>query len=297
VSDCCLYTIEDAVKLATVMKRCWFRGHSKIEYELIPSVFRHEFDEVEQLFGDREVEFMTEFARTAPSFMTGNIPKYRDWFSWLLMMQHHGAPTRILDWSESALTALYFAVRDNKDHDGCLWVINPGILNGFADINGYMPHPDHPKLQYLACQPFYASPNAHDALGLKEKPNIPIAFLPPIKASRMIGQLSAFTIHPKPDGANQLTDILTDPKHIRAYRIPAIRKVSLLSDLYSLGITESTLFPSLDSLSVSIKQRLRTSAPPEPEPPSFTPNPALKNEMEAIKTIKRLFKIGNGEAG
>jgi len=46
-------------------------------------------------------------------------------------MQHSGAPTGLLDWTEAALIALYFAVRDKKDEtDAAVWVLEPWLLNG-----------------------------------------------------------------------------------------------------------------------------------------------------------------------
>ena len=51
--------------------------------------------------------------------------------SWLTLMQHYGLPTRLLDWSESPLVALYFALSSDEDAkaDAAVWVLNPMKLN------------------------------------------------------------------------------------------------------------------------------------------------------------------------
>lgn len=61
--------------------------------------------------------------------------------SWLTLMQHYGLPTRLLDWSESPLVALYFALSSDEDAktDAAVWVLNPMRLNKKVGYGEYVP--------------------------------------------------------------------------------------------------------------------------------------------------------------
>lgn len=56
---------------------------------------------------------------------------YQSTFDWLCLMQHYEFPTRLLDWTESVLIGLFFAIDDTQKHDrdGKLSVLNARRLN------------------------------------------------------------------------------------------------------------------------------------------------------------------------
>lgn len=51
---------------------------------------------------------------------------------WLMLMQHYGASTRLLDWTRSPFVALYFAVEANHDSDGEVWACSRTQLESYA---------------------------------------------------------------------------------------------------------------------------------------------------------------------
>lgn len=99
----------------------WWRGQSKIEWPLIPGIFRRSD-------AYAEADIAHQFMRKALC-RYNNCPRSSDGPEWLFLMQHHRLPTRLLDWSESILVALYFATNENAEDDGAVYALLPHELN------------------------------------------------------------------------------------------------------------------------------------------------------------------------
>ncbi len=261
-----LSTIQHAVEIGTTLSLSWFRGHSRIVGELTPGIFRKGYDSPLRSRRDIEFDLITKFKLNAPS-LESNLPDDNDHVSWLFLMQHHSLPTRLLDWTESILIALYFAVSENKSSDGELWAMYPDALN---ELSGFFGRalPKTRILRYLASEPMRNPEELKEELRLNYTPNYPIAIQPSMNFSRMVSQLSVFTIHPEPSPNCTITDLLQEEENLVRYIIPANCKHKLLQDLAALGITPRTLRPDLDSLSATLKQESRIQLYAPPAPPS-----------------------------
>ena len=102
-------------KLKSIMQEgVFFRGQSE-EFEfIIPSIFRDTkyIENEDELIKEAEISYPLEIQKI----------KYQS--DKLALMQHYGLPTRILDITTNALVALYFAVSENKDKDGVVYLFN-----------------------------------------------------------------------------------------------------------------------------------------------------------------------------
>lgn len=215
----------------------WFRGQSVSSWKLKPTYLRRKNNA-------SEFTIISRFKQNASLLISHPPLKY---FDWLFQMQHYGVPTRLLDWTESALTALYFAVEDESHSrsDGALWMLLPTELNKnakiYSDENFYIPSFDDEIL---------LSHNPETLNREKTTRLLPLAAIASRNNSRMQAQLGVFTISHRDDTP---IEEIGDCKHIWKYVIPRGKKKSIKKELSLLGLTKFQLFPELTSIGEIIK--------------------------------------------
>lgn len=222
----------------------WFRGQADVTWKLLPGYLR-------LVAPPSEGTLLKRFKQSAAMLLDRD-PK--DTFDWMFLMQHYGLPTRLLDWSESPLVGLYFAVADpstRDDKDSALWVLRPTELNRHAKIHDanepyFIPSFDDEELKNYSLESL--------AQGPKRTRLQPIATIATRNNPRIQAQLGVFTIHHL-DGSP--IESIADESHIARYEIPAKAKAELRKQLLLLGFSKFTMFPELSSVSDTIKRGLK----------------------------------------
>jgi hypothetical protein len=230
-----------------------FRGQRKELWPLNSALSRYfrSFHIDTRAWPDQERRILRVFKRKAHQFL-GQPPAPDDDFQWLALMQHHGAPTRLLDFTWSPYVAAFFAL-ERATGDAAVWALNP------ADISaGDMRRPSK------------SSKRAAPTVDPRLKGNFARYFLkgdrefiwlgePDVMNRRLIAQSGTFVLpgvldRPMEEIARQYRD----PKNMLAkFILPAgkLRETGL-RELYRMNITYATLFPDLDGLARSLGYEL-----------------------------------------
>ena len=285
-----LTSLDDALKIATTLTKSWFRGHSRPVGQLAPRLFRDIGSK--RIFGgfrpELEMATIEEFKRHAALIAEWRLPPHDDRLGWLCVMQHFRTPTRLLDWSENLMVALYFAVSADASEDAEVWAMLPWALNEAAGAGYAIPLPGSRVVKYLLEQPYWNGTGEALAtsLGLPAPMRAPIAIDPPMLFPRMAVQAGTFTIHPLPDDGATIADLLPNPRHLVRYIIPAGCKEPLCWQLRAVGFSQRHLFPDLEGLSRTIvfDNRVVGYSPPDPPPCSGLHPIALADAAEQQNT-------------
>lgn len=237
----------------------WFRGESSDCWPLLPKARRRKYSRHPE--SDRLAKFELKAHGCADG---GKLPSDNDVAGWLALAQHHGVPTRLLDWTESLLVAAFFATQDapsRKRNDGRIYILDPLALN---KVNIKDPHMHILQIDEPSWLRGITSPTekkcyliAMARLGALLKPqeeveNLVVAVEPRASHPRIVQQHGVFTVHGACHGS--LARGPHAKKFLKWAKIPAGRKNQFRRDLLLLGITRHKLFPDLHNLALDISR-------------------------------------------
>lgn len=187
----------------------FYRGQASVDFKLIPSIGRNIVEGQEKVLLQYEREIFDDFKRKYSMF-TDVRPKND--MEFLFLAQHYGLPTRLLDWTYNPLIALYFACCSDADKDAAVFQSYPFSHKVF-------------------------DPERHDVLAFDDYTFL----IPNITDVRYKNQNGLFVLYPEPWSENF--------NHISTkFIIPAAAKGDIMNKLIKIGINQSFIMPSLDSL-------------------------------------------------
>jgi len=181
------------------------------------------------------------------------ITEAKDSMDWWVLMQHHGVPTRLLDWTTSPYVAVYFATVEEPDKPGVVWMVHVRSITRFmeATYRNYT----YPR-RTAELEKVYLRPNAEPVLYLIELE---------LHTERMTAQQTRFSVsyNVLADHGRIIASTLGGRRSQALHRkliIPKGLKPEFLRRLRQMNITARTLFPGVDGFGRSVSELVRMCA-------------------------------------
>jgi hypothetical protein len=227
-----------------------YRGLSDAAYQLKTSLMR-----LEGLYNNLENHILRNFRKYAHrDAVSGD-----SIWNWLAVAQHHGLPTRLLDWTFSPYVAMHFATANLEkfDIDGVIWCVD------YVAAHQYLPASLREILEWEGANGFTVEMLSRAAASLPEFDGLSAAdfvvfFEPPSLDDRIINQYALFSMI---SSNMALLDnwLLEHPDLYHRIIIPPSLKWEIRDKLDQANITERVMFPGLDGLSRWLKRHYSPS--------------------------------------
>jgi len=229
-----------------------FRGQAAIDWPLECSLTRYLkiFHVPQSEWHHRESKILHNFKRKA-HLLLHQVPDQRHTLDWLALLQHHGAPTRLLDFTWSPYVAAFFAL-ERASSDAAIWAVVAGseihndrgwhiseVLNGVTQLYNPSTFGDR---EFVRTEPTASVPR----LFMGE---------PVLMNQRMTTQAGTFLI-PTLDIESPLETQIPHGSVVRIRLHTSALRAETMSRLYNMNISNASLFPGIDGLARSLAYEL-----------------------------------------
>ncbi len=234
--------------------KVFYRGQGNVGWDILPSLFRE------------NIMLEHELLKNARNILWNELANTNSYLEKLILLQHYGLSTRLIDVTTNPLIALYFACKEEKDDkgeetDGVVWCGYPINEENNESIERICSIPFEQQLERIVSGiPGWNFDNQ------KDKSILTCAYYvnPPMNNPRINAQNGAFLLPPLLEEDKHSGEYFLNAKNVndlfaKSVTIPASSKIAIQNELMEYGIHEGTLFPDIEHKIKYIKTMVNNS--------------------------------------
>lgn len=239
-------------KVMRYRDNCVYRGAADQQWDLVPSLNR---------VCAHDLSLESHVFRQFRKYGYAELAAYSGFWSLLPVAQHHGLPTRLLDWTYSPMVAAHFATEDTEfyDRDGVIWKLD------LKQFKQHLPEVLQMKLRENDSNIFTIGmlekliPDFEWMKTLSDEPYA-VFFEPSSMIDRIVNQYALFSV--MSDSSVLLSDWIREKKmDSEKIIIPKEVKLEIRDKLDYINISERMIYPGLDGVCKWITRRYAALGP------------------------------------